>query len=275
MKNKKDELIKKYYKELAKQKGASPYTTSPDEIMRTKEVELILDFFSMLKTIEKNKNLKVLDLGCGNGYTLSLLSKSEPQNIYFGLDFSEELISIAKDRKLPNCECVQGDARRVPFESSSLDAVYTERTLINILDWEEQQLALHEIGRVLKPGGYYLMIEGFTDGWINNNKARKECGLPELKVSFHNKYFEKKRFFQNIKDIFTVLEPSQLGVGWEGLFPTNFLSSHYFISRVLHALITKGEHIPNTEFVKFFSFLPPVGNYSPIQLYILKRKENF
>jgi ubiquinone/menaquinone biosynthesis C-methylase UbiE len=272
MKNKNDELIKIYYRELAKQKGASPYTTAPDEIMRAKEVELILSFFSMLKTIEKDRNSKVLDLGCGNGYTLSLLSKSEPKNIYLGLDFSKELISIAKDRKLPYCEFVQGDARCIPFESSSFDVVYTERTLINILNWEEQKLALHEIGRILKPDGYYLMIEGFTDGWINNNKARRECGLPELKVSFHNKYFEKKRFFQSISDIFAVFEPTQIGVEWKRLFPTNFLSSHYFIARVLHALITKGENIPNTEFVKFFSFLPPIGNYSPIQVYILKRK---
>lgn len=274
MKNKNDELVRKHYRERAKQKGASPYTTTPDEIMRTEEVELILNFFSMLKTIEKDKNLKVLDLGCGNGHTLSVLSKYEPKNIYMGLDFSEELIAIAKDRKLPHCEFMQGDARSIPSESNSFDAVYTERTLINILDWEEQKFALREISRILKPCGYYLMIEGFTDGLINNNKARKECGLPELKAAFHNKYFEKESFFQSISDIFTVLEPTQLGADWEGLFPTNFLSSHYFIARVLHALVTKGENIPNTEFVKFFSFLPPIGNYSPIQVYILKRKEN-
>lgn len=275
MENKKDDLIKNYYRELAEKGGDSPYTTAPDEIMRAKEVELIIKFFSMLKKVEKNKNLKVLDLGCGNGHTLSLLSESEPQNTYSGLDFSEELISIAKDRKLSSCEFMQGDARSMEhFKDNSFDVIYTERTLINILDWEEQKSALNEISRILKPEGYCFMIEGFTDGWINNNKARRECGLPELKSSFHNKYFEKEKFFEHINGIFAVLDPSQLGVEWQEAFPFNFLSSHYFIARVLHALVTKGGDISNTEFVKFFSFLPPVGNYSPIQLYILKNKKN-
>jgi len=270
MENGKDEIIKKYYKDLADQNGISPFTTSPDEIMRKKEIELIRKFFLMIK----GNGLRVLDLGCGNGYTISFLRETSHENAYFGLDFSEELIDIAKKRQLSGCEFLEGDARRLPYNENFFDVVFTERTLINILDWEGQKTALKEIQKVLKPGGYYFMMEGFSDGWENNNKARKECGLPELKVSFHNKYFEKVAFLEFIKDMFAVVEPIEFGVQWEKSFPQNFLSSHYFIARVLHALVTKGGDLMNTEFVNFFSFLPPIGNYSPIQLYILKNKKN-
>lgn len=117
------------------------------------------------------------------------------------------------------------------------------------------------------------MIECFTDGLLNNNKARKECGLSELKEAYHNKYFDKDLFLQAISKIFTVVEPAQFSRKENGyVFHHNFLSSHYFIARVLHPLVTKGESVKNTEFVKFFSSLPPVGNYSPIQAYILKKQ---
>lgn len=35
--------------------------------------------------------------------------------------------------------------------------------------------------------------------------------------------------------------------------------------------MTKGDWVQNTEFVKFFSFLPPIGNYAPIKAYILQK----
>ncbi len=265
------ELVKKHYKEQAAKYGASPQSTMEDEVIREKEITLILNFCAMSKNKLGNRNLRILDLGCGNGYALSVLSKGYPANSYWGVDFSKELLSIAKDRKLPNCRFMQGDVRRLSFDSKMFDVVYSERCLINILNWEEQKLVLHEIRRVLVLGGYYLMIECFTDGLLNNNKARKECGLSELKEAYHNKYFDKDLFLQAISKIFTVVEPAQFSRKEDGyMFHHDFLSSHYFIARVLHPLVTKGESVKNTEFVKFFSSLPPVGNYSPIQAYILK-----
>jgi hypothetical protein len=42
---------------------------------------------------------------------------------------------------------------------------------------------------------------------------------------------------------------------------------------VLHPLLTKGEWIRNTEFVSFFSFLPPIGNYAPVQSLVFKKRK--
>lgn len=272
MKKNNDELVKEHYKDEAEKHGASLQSTMEDEIVREREIELILNFFKSIGVTSKNGALNILDLGCGNGYALSRLSKSLPANAYWGLDFSEDLAAIAKSRKLSNCKFTTGDARSLSLEDNFFDVVYSERCLINILDWEEQKLALKEIGRILKPNGYYLMIECFTDGLENNNRARRECGLEELKEAYHNKYFVKELFFEAIRDKFEVIEPSRLSVNGLQLIHNNFLSSHYFISRILHALVTKGNQMKNTEFVKFFSFIPPVGNYSQIQAYILKKR---
>lgn len=262
---KKYDIVRKRYKEEAEKWGDSSYSTMDDEIIRSKESELILKFFDIFK----GQSLKIGDIGCGNGYTLSCLARQFPYNNYWGIDNSAELLAIAEDRKLANCEFVEGNACCLNFDNEFFDVIYTQRCLINILDWEEQKNALVEIHRTLKPEGLYLMIECFTDGLMNNNKARSECGLTELKEAYHNKYFDKELLAEAVRGRFTITEPSQL----DGrLPPYNFLSSHYFIARVLHALVAKGEQMKNTEFVKFFSFLPPIGNYSPIQAYVLRKR---
>ncbi len=270
----KNTIIKEHYRKEAEKHGDSRSSTMEDLVVREKEVEFIIRYFSILKNIKSNIKLRVLDLGCGNGYMLSVLSIAHKNNSYIGIDLSHDLLSIANKRCVPNCKFIEGNATSIPLEDNCLDVVFTERCLINILNWEEQKLALSEIRRILKPSGYYLMIECFTDGLINKNKARKECGLSELEEAYHNKYFDKDFFFQFIKGKFRVIESDRFGSDENGhVLHSNFLSSHYFIARVLHPLVTKGDWVRNTEFVNFFSFLPPIGNYSPIQAYILQKEE--
>ena len=52
------------------------------------------------------------------------------------------------------------------------------------------------------------------------------------------------------------------------------MSSYFFVSRFLHALLTKAvnsEFVRDAEFVKYFSFLPPIGNYAAPQAYFLRK----
>jgi ubiquinone/menaquinone biosynthesis C-methylase UbiE len=263
-----DELIRTHYREVAQKHGASPRSSMEDDFVREKELEWIVDFYRVVSK-EAQHSLRVLEVGCGNGYALNMLSRLDGADQFLGIDFSEDLLSIASARQLSNCLFKAGDVRALDLESEVFDWVYTERCLINVLSWKEQEAALREIARVLKRGAYYLMIEAFTDGLYNNNKARLECGLPEIEQAYHNNYFDKDLFLQAIDDLYTIVEASRLDK-----FPmaSNFLSSHYFVSRVLCPALTKGEVVRNSEVAKFFSFLAPMGNYSPIQAYILKKK---
>ena len=265
-----DQLILAHYKTVAVKHGSSSRSSMEDDLVREREVEWIRQFFLWLRK-RSDTGLRVLDLGCGNGHALQVLADAAgTQDQFWGLDFSEDLLAIARGRRLPNCEFTQGDARRLSVENEFFDLVYTERCLINILDWSEQKAALQEVARVLKRGGYYLAIECFLDGLENNNKARAECGLPDIKQAHHNRYFQMDLFRGAIRGWFTIIDPSQLQCDCF-TFQPNFLSSHYFVSRVLYPAITKGDIARNSEVAKFFSFLPPMGNYSPIQAYVLMR----
>ena len=263
-----DELIREHYRKVAQTHGASPRSSMEDDFVREKELEWITGLFAHLQK-RCTGGMQVLDLGCGNGYALSRVSAlARATDRFWAVDFSLELLEIARGRNLPNCEFNSGDARSLSFSSGHFDFVYTERCLINILEWEGQKQALNEIARTLKPGGHYLMIECFADGLANKNKARGECGLPPIPEAYHNRYFEPEPFREAIEGSFEAVEfpPSELPLA------RNFLSSYYFISRVLYPSVTKGEVARNSEMAKFFSFLPPIGNYSPIQAWVLRRK---
>jgi len=266
--NPNDELIRAHYRAVAEKYGESPRSSMEDDFVRGKEIDCIVNFYRFIKE-DAQHPLKVLEVGCGNGYALELLSSVDGTDQFWGVDFTEELLSIARKRQLPNCVFMQGDARALDAQAEFFDWVYTERCLINILDSDAQLEALRQIANVLKPKGYYLMIEGFADGLRNYNKARLECGLPEVKEALHNKNFERDEIFAEIFDLFTLVEGPQLG---KYSIASNFLSSYYFVSRVLYPALTKGEVVRNSEIAKFFSFLPPMGNYSTIQAYVLQRK---
>jgi ubiquinone/menaquinone biosynthesis C-methylase UbiE len=180
------------------------------------------------------------------------------------------MVAAANERNIRNCKVVHGDVRRLPFETASFDTLVTERCIINVMDVADQAQSLHEVARVLRPGGHFLCIEAFADGLANLNAARAELGLPPNVQPHHNIWFEKPWFQNTIADVF---EEVDLAKENDPSLPTpNFLSSHYFISRVLYPAVTKAEVRYNTHLVKFFSFLPPMGNYSPIQFYLLRRR---
>jgi len=252
-------MNKEEWEKQNKERYSNPFRDI-DDVMRQKETEMINSF------IRYKTDKKILEVGCGDGYMLSILSMNHDRNKYWGIDYTEKMIEQATNRMKMNetdCHLFCDDVRTVDFPACFFDIIYSQRCLINLFNWEEQKKALDRIHTLLDFGGYYLLIEAFTDGLENNNKARTESGLPSLKPSIYNTYFDKEKFFKYIQDKFIVYEVPTI--------QHNFLSTHYFISRVLHALVTKGKQVTNTEFVKFYSTLPPTGNYSPVQVYLLKK----
>jgi ubiquinone/menaquinone biosynthesis C-methylase UbiE len=255
-----DEFTIKYYSEQAKTCGASGNSTMKDDLIRENEIRFIMTCLTGCINVP---NYKILDIGCGNGYTTEIISNSFPKISFIGLDFCDDLLDIAKSRSIPNCQFQKGDVRKLDFEDNSFDIIYTERCLINIRDWEEQKEALNEINRTLKPNGIFIMIECFLDGYNAYNKARIEMDLPEIKLPDVNLFFDKEKVMEEMQKSFILINIK--GAPW------NFLSSHYYVTRVFHPSITD-KFIFNSEFVKFFSAaLQPVGNYSPIQGFVFMK----
>jgi ubiquinone/menaquinone biosynthesis C-methylase UbiE len=242
-----------------------------DDVARDKETQLIEHFIRVTAGLQSRPR-RVLDAGCGNAFTLERLSLAAPQDEHWGVDASIDMLAVGCRRPAAR-RLAAGSAQSLPFAAPSFDIVVSQRCLINILDWEGQREALAEIARILRPGGFFLMIEGFEDGLRANNQARRECGLEELRPAHHNLYLEKTILFAELGRWFRVVEPQELDPDEPDRLASNFLSSHYFVARVLYAALNKGEWVRNAEVMKFFSFLPPLGNYSPIQALVLKRED--
>jgi SAM-dependent methyltransferase len=89
---------------------------------------------------------RVLDVGCGTGVFLRLVRGrgAEP----FGLDASEALIEIARER-VPEADLRVGEMEALPYDDSSFDLVTGFNSFFFAADLVA---ALREAGRVARPG---------------------------------------------------------------------------------------------------------------------------
>ncbi|MGC9031635.1 MAG: class I SAM-dependent methyltransferase [Minisyncoccia bacterium] len=97
---------------------------------------------------------KVLDLGSGAGQYFPIFQKKKVE--YFGLDFSEKLVEIAKKR-YPKAKFFVGDALNLPFSDNFFDKVAAIAILHHIPSDELRNRFLQEIYRVLKKEGILIL----------------------------------------------------------------------------------------------------------------------
>ena len=102
----------------------------------------------------------VLELGCGNGKTLSALANHA--GLVVGLDFSRNALEACKKvrRDLSRVELVQGDVTSLPFGNGTVDSMIAYHVLDHLYE-EERCACAKEMGRVLGPGGH-LAVKVFA-----------------------------------------------------------------------------------------------------------------
>jgi ubiquinone/menaquinone biosynthesis C-methylase UbiE len=105
-----------------------------------------------------SKNIRVLDIGCGNGALLNALSDRIESGI--GVDESESILERARKRNASKnnvrFEKIIGPV--LPFEDASFDVVLSLMSF-RYLDWDP---LLSEIRRITKPGGKFLIVDMVT-----------------------------------------------------------------------------------------------------------------
>lgn len=113
-------------------------------------------YHGIIKNINLSKDMKILDVGFGNGYLEKLIYKEVPCSIY-GIDISEDMVKIAsKNNKKGiangDIHLSVGDCCKLIFENHSFDTVITMNT---IYFWEDTIQGLQEVYRVLKENGVF------------------------------------------------------------------------------------------------------------------------
>jgi ubiquinone/menaquinone biosynthesis C-methylase UbiE len=141
---------------------------------------------------EGRRDLRILDCGCGTGY--NLVHVLRPFGRGFGFDYTAEAVRRARSSGRP---LVRADMEHIPFRGNTFDLATSFDVVQSV---PNDRLALREVARVLKPGGYAVLnvtalelLRGdHSDVWgelrryTPESAARliEEAGLTVARISF-------------------------------------------------------------------------------------------
>lgn len=132
-----------------------------------------------------DKPLRVLDLGCGPGSLVPYLQEI-PGVRLTGVDLSPEMVRYAKAHH-PDVEFHVGDAEAIPFENDAFDVVLCSGMLHHL---PRLDVALQEIGRILKPGGLLVAREPNDDNFAARHG---EVAFAHLCLRHHLQFVLRRR----------------------------------------------------------------------------------
>jgi ubiquinone/menaquinone biosynthesis C-methylase UbiE len=264
----KREEIKQYWDNRAREQGLDPAATTDDVYLRELEIATLID---TLKELDLSKDALVLDVGCGDGYSTLRVAADFPQLRFSGVDYSADMIARAQ-RQLQSdslssehIRFAVGDVTKLgeALGQQLFDVAISDRCLINLESQEIQASAIGQIANHLKPGGYYIAIENFSEGHDNMNRARHALGLPEIPVRWHNLYFDDASHSKMREPYFKLVTAK------------DFSSSYYFATRVVYSAMCKetGEKIDYRHPIhRLAPRLPWTGQFSPVRMIVLQRR---
>lgn len=135
----------------------------------------------LLSLVDLRPDMRVLEIGCGSGATLSNLSEMGQPHL-FAVDLSLKMLKNTAKRFRPRqrARLILADAARaLPFSPHSFDLLYAE-SVAGILEFSK---ILPEWNRVLKKGGQLALNDGLwkpgtTTSTVNKftHLARQEFG---------------------------------------------------------------------------------------------------
>lgn len=157
-----EQKIKLLWEERSKKFGDKPEGVLQKSLNRSINDHLHLWMLNQIvKTLPKDNlsTIKILDLGCGYGRLAEPIVRKYPKVKVFGIDIAKTYVSLFNKKLAPNGKALVGDIKKLPFKDSSFDLIYMVTTMMYLTDYTDQQKAIKEIFRVLKPGGKFVFIE--------------------------------------------------------------------------------------------------------------------
>ncbi len=126
---------------------------------------LILHWYSLLfRTLDRiyrklsysQEKIMHLDIATGTGYIPLWIWKHWKDKVHVtGIDITPGMLAIARTR-MPDWDFIVGDALNLPFDDNTFDVATVTFGLRNM---ENPAKAIREAFRVIKPEGYFLILE--------------------------------------------------------------------------------------------------------------------
>src|SRR5260370_11758130 len=105
--------------------------------------------------------VSVLDVGCGTGKLLRRAATYWPEAQLIGVDPANGMIEMAK-RLTPNATFFTGMAEALPLQDASVCLALSTSSFHHLQD---QAAGIREITRVLRPGGYFILVDASFPDW--------------------------------------------------------------------------------------------------------------
>lgn len=151
----------------------------------------------VMKRFEHFNGEKILDLGCGYGFFTDYFRSIGADAI--GIDGSEKMIEIAKERYPMADFSVMDITKPLDFENGRFDIVFSNQVFMDI---ENIDFVFSECSRLLKSGGilYYSIVHpAFYDGhWLNDENGYKYAKAIEKYIEpyqFTNEFWGETNHF--------------------------------------------------------------------------------
>lgn len=135
---------------------------------------LIMDYDIIMECIIKKIPYKpdaifsILDLGCGTGNLLKKIRKRFPKAKIYALDFSEDMINIAKKKKIDSINYITADMlklrdTRLPY----FDIIVSSFVFHNFSSIKEHEEVISMVNNHLNVGGKFILgdLIEFEDGF--------------------------------------------------------------------------------------------------------------
>lgn len=137
---------------------------------------------------------KVLEGGCGTGPIARHLASFSRSSTVIGIDPSPYLIERARElgKDYSSLEFQIGDARNVPFDDASFDAVIFHTCLCHVPHAER---AVAEAYRVLRPGGKLAVFDGdyaTTSFSIGRHDPLQQCAEAMMNRFVHDMWLTRR-----------------------------------------------------------------------------------
>lgn len=120
----------------------------------------------MLLEVQPQPGQRYLDIGSGNGKAPINIAATFGLHVT-GVDIDEAHTQLARKNSqgLNNIHFQTADAADLPFKDGEFDIVSTSKALHH---FPEQEAALLEMARVLRPGGTLLFVDLVAPAWVES-----------------------------------------------------------------------------------------------------------